>query len=207
MLVSPRPDLYECIGGQASAVAVDTTKDFANSMHWATFRATLRRGGSFRRDLNAELCLPMTRTIANRWGTYLLTRALAKLLISWVQVFKNDLLAEFEQGVKTTITEVIDQIEDDAAPGLRDRCNAQGAVAKADAEVSPCRKFVIRDVITEILDEAAMSEIIALVQATLKKEQKEVSRALLPHVRKGMMDGYQVSLLCQWTRRDSDKPA
>ncbi|KAG8929017.1 hypothetical protein FRC01_005056, partial [Tulasnella sp. 417] len=104
----------------ASAMAYETSMNFGNSMHWATYRAHLRRDGVFRRDLNADLCLPLTSSIAKSWG----------------EVFEQDLFAEFGRRTTQAIEKVIEEIKDSAAPGLRERCGVQGNLAKEDAETA-----------------------------------------------------------------------
>ncbi|KAG8979124.1 hypothetical protein FRC05_009334 [Tulasnella sp. 425] len=104
----------------AYAMAYETSMNFGNSMHWSTFRAHLRRDGVFRRDLNAELCLPLTSSIAKSWG----------------EVFEQDLFAEFGRQTTLAIEKVIEEIKDSAAPGLAERCNVQGNLATEDAETA-----------------------------------------------------------------------
>ncbi|KAG8961273.1 hypothetical protein FRC03_005582 [Tulasnella sp. 419] len=104
----------------AAAAAVQTSDTFAAEMHWSTYRATLRRDGIFRRDLNAELSQPLTNSIAN----------------SWAKVFEQDLFSAFEQRAKDAVVMMIDKIEASAATGLKDRCRAQGALALEDANTT-----------------------------------------------------------------------
>ncbi|KAI0315371.1 hypothetical protein OF83DRAFT_1293359 [Amylostereum chailletii] len=42
--------------------------DMAAGMHWATYRATLRHHGVFKRDFNNDLVNPMIKTIAEPWA-------------------------------------------------------------------------------------------------------------------------------------------
>jgi len=65
----------------AAAVMVQRSDAFASSMPWQTYRATLRRHGSWRLDLNAELTNPFTHHIAS----------------SWSKVFEADLFSSFER--------------------------------------------------------------------------------------------------------------
>ncbi|KAG9018995.1 hypothetical protein FRB90_007375 [Tulasnella sp. 427] len=139
----------------ASEMASETSMNFASSMHWATYRAHLRRDGVFRRDLNAELCLPLTSSIAKSWG----------------EVFEQDLFAEFGLQTTQTIEELIAEIKDSAAPGLRERCRVQGVLAKEDAQT-------------------ALRAMIQVVHEALQKEQKEISRSLSPHVQQQLRDVY-----------------
>ncbi|KAF9452482.1 hypothetical protein P691DRAFT_697145, partial [Macrolepiota fuliginosa MF-IS2] len=139
----------------AADAAVSTSDEFASSMHWGTYRATLRRHGTWRRDLNAELTLPFTRNIANSWG----------------KVFESDLFAPFEAAVTSTINKLLEEIEDTAAAGLKDRTRRQGDLCLEEARV-------------------ALRQIIEIVRETLAREQKEVSRCMAPHVQIQLLDGY-----------------
>lgn len=57
-------------------------------------------------------------------------------IFSWGEVFEQDLFAEFGRQTTLAIEKVIEEIKDSAAPGLAERCNVQGNLAKEDAEVS-----------------------------------------------------------------------
>ncbi|TFY80874.1 hypothetical protein EWM64_g3143, partial [Hericium alpestre] len=131
----------------ASDAALETSDAFAGGMHWATYRATLRRHGAWRRDLNEELITPMTKNIAS----------------SWSKVFEADLFATFEAAVNATITKVLKDVENSAAPGLRDRVRAQGEACKREVQY-------------------ASKQVIATVRETMTSQQKEVSRCLTPSV-------------------------
>ncbi|KAG6820103.1 hypothetical protein H0H93_005415 [Arthromyces matolae] len=104
----------------AASAAVKTTDEFAGSMHWATYRATLRRHGSFRRDLNMELIAPFTRNIA----------------LSWSKVFESDLFAPFEASSLSAINKLLKDIEESAAQGLKDRTRIQGDQCLEEARVA-----------------------------------------------------------------------
>ncbi|KAF5370055.1 hypothetical protein D9758_001123 [Tetrapyrgos nigripes] len=90
------------------------------SMHWGTYRATLRRRGAFRRDLNAELLAPFTRTIASTWG----------------KIFEQDLFAPFETDALRVINKLVDDVEASAALGLKDRVKSQGELCLEEAKVA-----------------------------------------------------------------------
>lgn len=139
----------------ASQMAYETSMNFGNSMHWGTYRAHLRRDGVFRRDLNVELCLPLTSSIAKSWG----------------EVFEQDLFAEFGRRTTQAIEQLIEEIKDSAAPGLRERCRVQGHLAEEDAQT-------------------ALRAMIQTVHEALQKEQKEISRSLSPHVQQQLLDVY-----------------
>ncbi|KAG5637833.1 hypothetical protein H0H81_003038 [Sphagnurus paluster] len=104
----------------AAAAAVPTSDEFAGSMHWGTYRATLRRHGSWRRDLNVELITPFTRNIAH----------------SWSKVFESDLFGPFEAASLASINKLLKDVEDSAAQGLKDRTKLQGEQCLEEARVA-----------------------------------------------------------------------
>ncbi|KAH8084308.1 hypothetical protein BXZ70DRAFT_957636 [Cristinia sonorae] len=101
----------------AAEKAIVTAREFANGMHWRTYRATLRRHGSWKGDLNVVLCNPFTRHIAS----------------SWVKVFEADLFASVEKVMNETIMTVLTEIELSAPPGLRERAKGQAERVLRDA--------------------------------------------------------------------------
>ncbi|KAI0079668.1 hypothetical protein K474DRAFT_1683062 [Panus rudis PR-1116 ss-1] len=139
----------------ASAAAVQTSDTFAASMHWATYRATLRRHGTWRHDLNVELSNPFTRNIAS----------------SWSKVFEADLFAGFERATTDCIRQLLKEVEDSAAPGLKERARGQAELSLEEAKV-------------------ALRKTIDLVRDTINTEQKEISRCLSPHVQNQLVEGY-----------------
>ncbi|KAG6872791.1 hypothetical protein C0995_006520 [Termitomyces sp. Mi166 len=104
----------------AAAAAVTTTDEFAASMHWVTYRATLRHRGSWRRDLNMELITPFTRNIAH----------------SWSKVFESDLFGPFEAASISSINKLLKDVEDSAAQGLKYRTRMQGEQCLEEARVA-----------------------------------------------------------------------
>ncbi|KAF8076309.1 hypothetical protein FPV67DRAFT_1664591 [Lyophyllum atratum] len=139
----------------AAAAAVATSDEFVASMHWATYRATLRRHGSWRRDLNVELVNPFTRNIAH----------------SWSQVFESDLFGPFEAASIASINKLLEEFEESAAMGLKDRTKMQGKQCLEEAHV-------------------ALKKTMDLVKETMTNEQKEVSRCMAPHVQMQLIEGY-----------------
>ena len=89
-------------------------------MHWGTYRATLRRHGSFRQDLNVELISPMTKNIA----------------ASWAQIFEADLFADFEKTVMESVDRLTKDVEETAAQALRDRVKAQAELCLDEARLA-----------------------------------------------------------------------
>lgn len=89
-------------------------------MHWATYRAHLRRLGEWHKDLNTELTLPMTRQIAS----------------SWAKVFEADMFAAFQRKTDAAIQKMIDAVERSAPDGLKDRVRLQGEAALTEAQLT-----------------------------------------------------------------------
>lgn len=163
---------------QAAAGAVETSDVFAASMHWATYRAStslfvryacrmfkwlvlaLRRHGSWRQDLNVELSNPFTRQIAS----------------SWSKVFEADLFASFERDTTAAIARLLDEVEESAPPGLKERARGQAEISLQEASI-------------------ALRKTIDVVRETINTEQKEVSRCLAPHVQNQLTDGYDAAML------------
>ncbi|KAJ3785098.1 hypothetical protein GGU10DRAFT_428153 [Lentinula aff. detonsa] len=109
------------VGASLSANgAVEISDNFAATMHWATYRATLRRHGEFRRNLNVELLALFTKNIAT----------------SWSKVFETDLLGHFEETIHAAICRLLDDIVDSTAAGLQERVRMQGELCKAEADVA-----------------------------------------------------------------------
>ncbi|KAE9410407.1 hypothetical protein BT96DRAFT_931168 [Gymnopus androsaceus JB14] len=148
------------VGASLSAnSAVEVSDSFAASMHWGTYRATLRRHGDWRRNLNMELLTPFTKNIA----------------ASWSKLFETDLLRPFEESVQSAIRGLIEEMENSAAIGLKERVKMQGDLCVAEADV-------------------ALKQTVAVVGETLQTEQKEISRCLAPHVQNNLIDGYDIAM-------------
>ncbi|KAJ7744514.1 hypothetical protein DFH07DRAFT_25631 [Mycena maculata] len=104
----------------AAGAAVPTSDEFASSMHWASYRATLRRNGEYRRDLNVELVNPFTRNIAQKWQ----------------EVFEADVFSSLLTATIGCVNKLIDDVERSAAPGLKDRAKLQGVSCLEEARVT-----------------------------------------------------------------------
>ncbi|EAU84723.2 hypothetical protein CC1G_00242 [Coprinopsis cinerea okayama7 len=143
----------------ASSAAIPLLDEFTASMHWSTFRATLRRHGAWRRDLNVELINPFTKSIAHSWG----------------QLFESDLFGHFESSTMQSITNLLKEVEESAAPGLKDRTRLQGEACLEEAK-------------------AALQKTMTTIRETMNTEQKETSRLLSPHVQEQLRDGYDEAM-------------
>ncbi|KAG1770052.1 hypothetical protein EDD22DRAFT_992948 [Suillus occidentalis] len=108
----------KCQVGAANtaAAAVQHVDEFAGSMHWGTYRATLRHHGSWVQDLNVELATPFTQNIA----------------LSWLTLFKSDLFTSLSDAITTCISKLITDVENSTVPGLKDCVHAQSLVSQEE---------------------------------------------------------------------------
>lgn len=148
-------EIFNSQVAQAAAAAVPTVDEFAASMHWGTYRATLRRAGEWRRDLNLELINPFTRSIARSWG----------------DMFESDLFGQFEKATLDAISQLLQEVEESAAPGLKDRAKLQAEACSEEAKT-------------------ALQKTMATVKETMTTQQKETSRLLAPHVKNQLYQSY-----------------
>ncbi|CCM01707.1 uncharacterized protein FIBRA_03772 [Fibroporia radiculosa] len=116
----------------AASAAVQTSDSFAAGMHWATYRATLRRHGSWRQDLNVELTNPFTRNIAS----------------SWSKVFEADLFLAFDKAATDAINKLLADVEESTAIGLKERAKGQGELCQEEARLA-LRKTL--DIVSETI--------------------------------------------------------
>ena len=107
-----------------------------------------------------ELITPFTRNIAHTWG----------------KIFKADLFGEFKDSTIENITQLAKEVEESAAPGLKDRTRKQGEICVEEARV-------------------ALDRVVQMVGETLTTQQKEISRSLAPHVQAQMVQGYDEAML------------
>jgi len=119
----------------------------------------LRRHGSWRQDLNVELTNPFTRQIAS----------------SWQKVFEADLFAAFEKSTLFVIDNLLKDVEESAAPGLKERARGQGELCLQEAKI-------------------ALKKTMDVVRDTMSSQQKETSRSLAPHVQEQLFDGYDAAM-------------
>lgn len=109
--------------------------------------------------MNVELVIPFTRNIAS----------------SWQQVFETDLFAAFETTTIKSINNILADVEDSAALGLKDRVKIQADLCLQEAGV-------------------ALNKTLEVVRVTLNSEQKDVSRRLAPYIQEQLVDGYDLAM-------------
>ncbi|KAJ8590321.1 hypothetical protein M405DRAFT_897528 [Rhizopogon salebrosus TDB-379] len=112
----------KCQVGATNAAenAVQHVDEFAASMHWVTYRATLRRHGSWRRDLNVELLTPFTRNIASSWST----------------LFESDLFTPLSSGIMLCVKKLLADVKASAAAGLKDHTHAQSSRSQEESRLA-----------------------------------------------------------------------
>ncbi|KAG0709519.1 hypothetical protein DFH29DRAFT_869853 [Suillus ampliporus] len=105
---------------KAAEGAVQHVDEFARSMHWNSYRATLRRHGSWHRDLNVELLIPFTRNIASSWST----------------LFESDLFAPLSAAITECVNRLLVNVEATAVAALKDRVRAQSYDSQEEARLA-----------------------------------------------------------------------
>ena len=106
-----------------------------------------------------ELLAPFTKNIAASWG----------------KMFENDLFLPFEKATEGAITKLLQEVEESAMSGLKDRVKSQGELCLEEAKV-------------------ALKKAADAVRDTMQGEQKEISRSLSPHVQQQLVDGYETAM-------------
>ncbi|KAL5508154.1 hypothetical protein ACEPAH_5772 [Sanghuangporus vaninii] len=112
----------KCQAGADAAAesAVEISDAFAASMYWSSYRATLRRDGVWRRNLNEELISPMTKTIAS----------------SWAKTFETNLFTGFEKESLKVISDLLQEIEESCPKALRNRAHHQAQLCLDEVKVA-----------------------------------------------------------------------
>ncbi|KAG1806924.1 uncharacterized protein HD556DRAFT_1325273 [Suillus plorans] len=112
----------KCRAGAVKAAqgAVQCVDKFAESMHWNTYRATLRRHGSWYRDLNVELLTPFTRNIASSWST----------------LFESDLFTPLSSAVTECVKKLLADVEVSAAAELKERACARSSDSQEEVHLA-----------------------------------------------------------------------
>jgi hypothetical protein len=81
------------------------------------------------------------------------------------------LFESFRTSTVDVINALIKEVEETAAPGLKDRAKLQGGACIEEAR-------------------AALRKAVELVKDAMNREQKEVSRIMAPHVQAQLVEGY-----------------
>ena len=75
------------------------------------------------------------------------------------------------KAISANVQKIIKQVEESSPAGLKVRCKTQGQLSLQEAKV-------------------AMKRLITKVKEQMSKEQKEISRCIVPHVKNELLDGY-----------------
>lgn len=108
----------KCKAGVELAVnsALETVDQFGK-MHHSTYRATIRRDGSFKRDLNIELVDPFTKSIA----------------YSFSAMFEKDIFGPFEVSIVNAIAKLLEDFQKTIAEELLSGARHQGKACHKEA--------------------------------------------------------------------------
>ena len=136
-------------------------------LHWATYKATLRRGGNWRQNFNEELAEPVYRAVATHWEKAMVDKARWGL-----------------DALDGAVAKALAAAHDGLAARLGDAA-AEPALAKLDAaRVAAARKA------HEASSSAVASSALAATKDHIQKQQKDLSREITPLVQAAMQPGY-----------------
>lgn len=85
------------------------------------------------------------------------------------------MFATFRTSTVEVIDTLIKEVEETAAPGLKDRAKLQGETCIEEARV-------------------ALANAVELVKDAMNREQKETSRVMAPHVQAQLVEGYETAM-------------
>jgi len=85
------------------------------------------------------------------------------------------LFASFRTSTVDVINALIKEVEETAAPGLKDRAKLQGESCIEEARI-------------------ALAKAVELVKDAMNREQKETSRIMAPHVQAQLVEGYDTAM-------------
>lgn len=120
---------------KAAESAAKVCDEFAENMAWQTYRATLRRHGTWRRDLNVELTMPFMYRIAT----------------FWTSTFKDGISMSFKDSAAHIIQTVLGEVKMSASLLLKER-----ALAQADHSWTAANAFL--DDTMDIVQDAIHNE-------------------------------------------------
>ena len=153
--------------GQAKADALATAQQWGLSvntggLHWATYKATTRRLGVFRLNMNEALCEPIFKSVATQWersfisGLSTTLDGLQKQVEAALQAFRPSLLKALKAA----------EVPESAAAAL-------GGTASAGAGLPNSLRSVVSD-----------------IKESAQKQQRDLSRSMEPTVQTAMTPGY-----------------
>ncbi|KAI0043425.1 hypothetical protein FA95DRAFT_1563346 [Auriscalpium vulgare] len=128
----------------AALRAVDIVKSIAGQCHWSTFRAALRRMGSWDHiDINEDMCDPLLEGMSNEW----------------TETFADDLFENFRDDIVNTASELLHRLKYSAHADMRDEVAQQikrslsnlrqmleGAINNAERKLQHTQRDITRSV-------------------------------------------------------------
>ncbi|KAI0056842.1 hypothetical protein BV25DRAFT_1813365, partial [Artomyces pyxidatus] len=126
----------------ASDGSLQFLDDFAQSMHWTSFRATVRRNGIFKRDLNDEIASPIVEGAT----------------AAWTKLFSKDMFVTFELEILGAIDGLLHKIKTSSPPGHLPQVQSQASLCRTSA-ILLLRQIVeeARQTLTAVQREASRS--------------------------------------------------
>jgi hypothetical protein len=94
---------------------------------------------------------------------------------SWCNTFQTNMFTTFEQRALTVVRNLLTEVEEDCAPGLKDYAATQAELCIEMTKV-------------------ALDRALHRVTASLNLEQRELSRSMAPNVQEGLRKGYDDAL-------------
>ena len=155
--------------GQAKADALRTAQEWGipvtqGGLHWATYKATTRRLGVFRLNMNEALCEPIFKAVSTHWERSFLSGLSATLDSLREQVQQS--LASFHPALLTALREA--NVPEDATTAL-------GASASADGLLT------------------SLTTVVGDIKESVQKQQRDLSRSMEPAVQEAMTPGYSAA--------------
>lgn len=130
-------------------------------LHWATYKATIRRNGKFRIDMNDELAEPILSAVSTRWE---------KTFCGAV----TKLLEELSGGIQSELKQALETLNDKLTQAGLEKAQIDMLKTVLDTEVK--QKF---------------SSSVGRVLKAVQEQQKELSRSVAPQIQEAMTPGYQ----------------
>jgi len=158
-------DCSKTARGWSSRAAVAPGHVGTVGMHWATYKACTRRGGSWKVDMNAELAEPVFRAVSTQW--------------------EKAFVSELKKQLSATADACTSEIR-----RFHDALGAKLAELGVPAE----RLAALRGS-QEAAAAAAVSAAADQARTMATEKQKEASRQITPMVQQSMMPGYAAGLL------------
>ncbi|KAL1946555.1 hypothetical protein VTO73DRAFT_14659 [Trametes versicolor] len=171
-------DKCRASAGAAAAEVVKISEDFATRIHHLTYRATIRRKGLFRKDLNAELAVPFTRRIARSWSDAFASNLLGTLeerAAAQIELLLGRVVASVPAYLQPRAQEVVRSIMRSARRELRSvRALVRTALDKLKTDLSQSLSPLVQSQLAKGYEDASLE-----VGRGSSRRQKAVFNAYL----------------------------